>query len=875
MREHRGNGPPTVMATARVARPRLPRGVIWRARTAEALDTGIRHAVTLVCAGPGWGKTACVSAWAGARSIAGPIAWLELDAGHNDPYVFWSDLMRALRTSGVVRPGQVVPDRGPLLGVDGPAFLRRLGSGLGGAPAPVVIVLDDLQEITEPRVLSALAGLLRNPPERLRLVLISRTEPELPLHRLRAAGELTEIRAADLAFRVEEAAELVALRGDRMPAAELAALVRITEGWGAGLRLALDAPPGVAPDEAAADYLIREVLTAQPPQIREFLLSTSLPDRISASLAEALTGRRDGQQVLDQLQRANLFLDRAGGGGWFRYHRQFRAALRRRLGEEQTDGLNRLHLLAAGWHAKEGRPLTALVHTASAGDWTAVSRLVADYGIPLFVSSDRAELAELIRGIPFDRLPETAELALCAALSTYAMGDVAGVQRQILRVRRLLNGRDDACRRSVGMALDILEATMVARWQGDMPRLLEHTTRVLTQLAGLRWDQVPAMPQYRAIALANKGISLLWSGQLDHADRYLWAAATGARAAGTPLIEANALGHLALLGAVQGALGEAGDHAAAALGVARRVDAENRMTAAPAYLAQAVIERERGNEAGTEEALRHALHASGDNPEAALTVLTGTLRANLLLDRGEPHTARAVLSKVMEEAGARLDAPILRRIADLAQSDVELALDDPWPVLTRYAHQDGLYPPEQLRLAQAYQMAGHPGRAEAVLSVLHEGPDRIAAVSAWLLTALAADTQGRGARAGEALGRALAAAEPDRIRRPFRRFDAGRIMALAERQQWLVESRGPAGDSVLAEITGEIPIGTPPTAGPLSEREIEVLQYLPTVLTAGEIAENLGISVNTVKAHMRSIYRKLGAGRRREAVVIARQLGHL
>ncbi|WP_436533074.1 LuxR C-terminal-related transcriptional regulator [Actinoplanes sp. HUAS TT8] len=875
MRDHRGNGPPTAIASAQVARPRLPQGVIWRPRLAEALDVGARRAVTLVCAGPGWGKTASVSAWAGARAMSGPIAWLALDAGHNEPYVFWSDLMLALRTSGAVRPGQIVPDRGPLLGVDGPAFLRRLGSGLGGSPGPVVIVLDDLQEVTEPRVLGALAGLLRNPPERLRLVLITRTTPELPLHRLRAAGELTDLRATDLAFRTDEAAELLALLGRRMPAAELAALVRTTEGWGAGLRLALDAPPGVDPDDAAADYLTREVLAVQPAPIREFLLSTSLPDRISGSLAEALTGRRNGLQVLEQLEHANLFLDRAGTSGWFRYHRQFRATLRRLLGQEQIDSPARLHLLAAQWHTREGSPLTALNHTVEAGDWALASRLVTDYGIPLFVSSDRAELAHLIKRIPADLQPETAELALCSVLFTYAMGDVAGVQRQLGRVRRLAHGRDADARRSVEIALDVLDATMVARWQGNMPVLIDTTTRVLNQLATLRWDQVPAMPQYRAIALANKGLGLLWAGRLDHADRYLWAAATGARAAGTPLIEVNALGHLALLSAIQGALREAAEHASAALGVARRIDAEHRLTTAPAYLAQAVIEREQGRETEAEEAMRRALHASGDNPEAALTVLTGVLRANLLLDRGEPRTARAVLDKVAEEAGPQLDAPILRRILVLALTDADLALDEPWPVLTRYAHQDGLFPQERLRLAQAYQAAGHPAQAEEVLAVVREGPDSISAVSAWLLTALAADANGRGGRAAEALGRALAAAEPDRIRRPFRRFDAGRILTLAERQQWLTEPRGAAGEGVLAEITGEIPIGAPPAAGPLSEREFDVLQYLPTVLTAGEIAENLGISVNTVKAHMRSIYRKLGAARRREAVVIARQLGHL
>ncbi|GAA2706458.1 LuxR C-terminal-related transcriptional regulator [Actinoplanes palleronii] len=876
MRDHMGNGPPA--ATDRAGRPRLPQGVIWRDRLTRALDAGTRRPATLICAGTGWGKTALASAWAGARGHAGPIAWLTLGPEHNRPHVFWSDLLLALHTGGAIRDGHRPPDRGPALAVDALAFLRRLGSGPGVAPGPLIVVLDDLQQVTDPRVLDALAGLLRRPPARLHLVLITRAEPELPLHRLRAAGDLTEIRDHDLAFRVEEAAELAAqtARHPDMPVDELAVLVRATEGWGAGLRLALDAPAGVGPDEAAADYLVREVLDGLPPDLREFLLYVSLPDRIFGGLAEALTGRQHGRQLLEQLERSHLMIEAVGAGGWFRFHRQFRAALRQRLAEERPDVPLRLHLLAAQWHARAGSPLAALSHAAAAADWELVGRLVVDHGMPLFASADRAELVALLRRIPVDRLTRSAPLGVCAALLTYALGDVAGLASQLDRVRALLPELGDGYRAVIELAVRTIEAGIVTRWQGDMPRLVQATTEILAALARLRWDQVPAMPQYRAITLLNKGIGLLWSDRLDHADRYLWAAATTARASGAPLIEVSALGHLAWLGIVRGSLSAAEEHVNAALDVARRIEADSRTAAAVAYLARAVIEVQQGGDVEAEATLRQALHASGDQPEAAVTLLSGAVRTYLLAGRGEPHSAQAVLSRMADEAGPRLDAPLLRRVVDLAQSEIDLMLDDPVPVLTRYARRPDLYPGEQVRLAQAYRAAGRAAEADQVLAVVRTGPDRLNAVSAWLLTALAADAQGRGGQAGEALTRALSAAEPERIRRPFRHFDADRVLALAERQQWLTEPRGPSGDSVLAEITGEIPVvGAGQSAGPLSEREIDVLQYLPTVLTAAEIAENLGISVNTVKAHMRSIYRKLGAGRRREAVVTARQLGLL
>jgi LuxR family maltose regulon positive regulatory protein len=219
-------------------------------------------------------------------------------------------------------------------------------------------------------------------------------------------------------------------------------------------------------------------------------------------------------------------------------------------------------------------------------------------------------------------------------------------------------------------------------------------------------------------------------------------------------------------------------------------------------------------------------------------------------------------------------SPLLERLTELAESEIDLAVGEPGAVVRRYGGGGRLWFSEQLCLARAYLAGPRSAEAESLLGVVRASSDRISAVTAWVLIALIADARGHGARAGEALQRALTLAEPERIRRPFQYLDAPRVLALAERQQWLVKPHDPAGESVLAEITGELP-AVLPAALPLSERELEVLQYLQTMLTAGEIAENLNISVNTVKAHMRSIYRKLGAGRRREAVVVSRQLGLL
>ncbi|MDI6105247.1 LuxR C-terminal-related transcriptional regulator [Actinoplanes sp. NEAU-A12] len=854
--------------------PRLPAGLIWRPRLAAAVDTGVQRAATLLCAGPGWGKTALAASWAVARSLSGPVAWLTLDAQHNDPYAFWSDLILALRTAGAIPPGRSFPDRGPTSVAQEPAFRRAFAAGVTGLSAPVVVVLDGLHEVTDRRVVSGISGMLQHLSERLRFVLISRRAPALPVHRLRVTGDLTEIRQADLAFRLDEAADLLGVRGRTMAPGTLAEIVRRMEGWAAGLRLAFDTPDPAGADEIVEDYLIREVMSERPADIRRFVMQTSITDRICGDLADAVTGGSRGHETLESLTRENMFVERSGAGRWFRYHPLFRSALRRRVARQLPDALPELHLAAARWYERDGNGLSALTHAIEAGNWDLAGRIVVRRGLPLFGSADRQEFTDVLRRIPPARLTETAELAVCAILLAYARGDLAAVPHRLALARALLVNRDEAARSEVSMALALLEASVVTRWHGDMPRLARSSTDLLGDLARLSWDQAPSLLQYRAMTLNNKGAALLWSDRFDRADRYLWAAVTAARTARSPIFEINSLALLAQLAVQQGALREAAEHAAAADGIACRIDARGRIAVAPAYLAQAMIESERGREPEAEDALRHGLHAMGAIPEAALSIVAGLIRVRLTLDRGEAASARAMLTQLRTEAGPPLAAPLLDRLLDLAGAEIRLALGDPEPVLVRYGGRPDLSAAEQVCLARAHLAGGDLPAAERLLESVRHGSDRVSAVGAWILTALAADTQGRSSAASEALSMALAHAEPDRIRRPFRTYDAQRVLVLAERQQWLTELRGAAGDSVLGEITAEIPvIASAPAVEPLSEREVDVLQFMPTVLTAAEIAKNLGISVNTVKAHMRSIYRKLGAGRRREAVVTARQAG--
>jgi LuxR family maltose regulon positive regulatory protein len=855
------------IAVEHTAPPRLPGGLVWRGRLAQILDEGVRHTATLVSAGPGWGKTAMVASWAAARSISGPVAWLTLDAQHNDPHAFWCDLLLAMHTAGAVPSGAPLP----AVDADEACYRHAFISAVSNAAVPVVLVLDDLHELTDDKVLAELAAAMRT--RRARFVLIARREPALALHRLRLSGDLTEIRAADLGFRLAEANDLLALESRSMPADRLAALVRRNEGWAAGLRLALTAPDPARADEVVEDYLLREVLGEQPDEVRRFLLRTSLPDRICGELAEALTGQPHGHMTLEDMARDNLFIERTGSGRWFRYHGLFRSALRRRAARRWPDATANLHLAAAGWYEASGNPLAAITHAVSAGAWDLVAAITVRNGLAMLGSADRPQFVDALRQIPPARLGMSPELAVCAVILSYAQGDLAAVPRRLAAARALL-GRGDAAASEAGAALAILEAGAVIRWQGDMPQLVRATTALLADLSRLSFDRAPALSQFRAIALNSKGAGLLWSSRYDYADRYLWAAASTARTADVPHLEINSFGLLALLSVMQGALREAVDHAASAENVARRIDAEGRLGIAPAYLARALVESERSRVPQAEEALRKGLHASGELPEAALSALAGLIRVRLTIDRGEMAGARTMLSQLRAEAGPPMVALQIDRLMGITGAEIQLGLGNPAWVLREFTGRAGLVPAEQICLARAHLAVGNLPAAGDLLARIQDSADRVSVVGAWILTALAADTQGRSSVASDALSRALAVAEPEQIRRPFRIFDTQRMMVLAERQQWLTEPHGTAGDGALAEITGEIPVMMGVSAaGPLSEREIDVLQYLPTVLTAAEIAENLNISVNTVKAHMRSIYRKLGAGRRREAVVTARQTG--
>jgi LuxR family maltose regulon positive regulatory protein len=871
----------------KTARPQTVRTCVARQRLFDLLDAAADRPLTLVCAGAGWGKTLLVSAWAESRRS--PLAWVSLDRRDNDPQIFWAYVVAALRMAGAVTPDNPLAQMGSVP-VDAGERAHRLAVGLSLLPEGTVLVLDDFHEIDDARILREVADQLRRAPTQVRIVIISRTEPPLPLHRLRSAGQIAVIRAADLAFTREEASALVAGHGLKLSAEDVTTLLHRTEGWATGLNLGAGFLAGSGPAHSLVDfagdvrdvdeYLTEEVLAGRSRRHRRFLLETSICDQVSADLANAITMQADAQRTLEQLEHDTDFVVRLGARPlWFRYHRLFRDMLTHRLHLETPQAVSDLHVRAARWYASNNSVMEALAHAAAARDWPYVGRLVATQGGPLILSAHRPALVEILQQVPQDKLTSTPELLVCAALLLFHAGDYDAIPAPLSQARELLRHRPEATRPRVEAVLLALQVA-ADRAVGDMPAVVALEDELLALLATAPLTEVAAGAQFRAIAMNSRGVALLWTGQPEAATRDLWAATTAARAAGVELAEVNAAGHLALLQVMFGSVHEAAQLAESTRDLAERRAWRYALQTVAAHFAHALVYLERGEVDAAHEALQDGLRAHQSDPEAAQRLVQFGVQARLALARGDPSRARSFIDEARRDQHERLRAPALQQWLTLIDAEIDLATGRP-----ERGRQCDTDPPPDGALALALRVCaaraafatGDLRRAEALLEA---GPSRmartVATVEAGILAAQIADVRGHTTRAVDLLTEAVTLAAREGIRRPFTMMAGPHLDPLLDRLRLLA----PAAAPLVAAVTGgqraaATPSSTARAVEGLTERQAEVLRYLPTMLTAAEIAADLGVSVNTVKAHMKAIYRKLSVTRRIEAVTEAREHGLL
>jgi LuxR family maltose regulon positive regulatory protein len=873
------------MLASKLNPPTAPRWLVARARLLELLDAGVQGPVTVLTGPAGSGKTVLLGSWVATATLPGPVAWVSLEAADNDPARFWAYLLAALRQSGAAPPGGPVGGLGVPIGGPDRGFVLGLAAALAKLEEPVVVVLDDLHEISNPAVLDGLAAVLRHPPTSLRLVLATRNDAPLPLAPLRVAGQLTEIRTAELTFTAGEAAELLAGHGLVLPDADLAVLRACTEGWAAGLRLAALSLQG-HPDpqgfiaqfsgssRAVADYLLEQVLGQLPEDVRAFLLHTSVVERLSSGLVDALTGRADGAQTLAGLERANAFvvaLDQERS--WYRYHQLLADVLRAQLHASTPQLVPELHRRAAGWYQEHGFPAEAARHALAAGQWTQAAELLARLWRSLVLDGEMMVLGELVDQFPASVIVADAELVAVRAARRLGVGDWDGADADLRLAEQVAAGLPQQRRARFGVTLATVSLYR-ARLRGDLDAAVLAAQEMLAPW-GAGSDDLVGDDDMRALALLNLGIAECWTGAAATAANHLKDGLAAARRAGRDCLVVGFLGRLAAV-AAGSRLGEGVRLAREALQLAERRGWSHNPSAACAYLVLGGAHFEWGDLAAADHYLDLAVAC---RPEPAISVAIDLARAVVSHARGDAPAGLELLRAAQQDL-RRLHGPhaltvslrewearLLAANGRAEQAQALLQRSDRGPRSSVATLAAGA----ELQLAK-----GDPAGAIATLRPCLDGSASplfaYQTLETLLLDAVARRRLGDHDGAAASVERALRIAEPEGYRQVFWNLGV-EVRALLMRQR----DRGSAHRQLLADLLDTPAFAPPPATAspvePLTDREQTVLRYLSSKLSTRQIANELYVSVNTVRSHVRSVYRKLDANRRDDAVRRARSLG--
>jgi LuxR family transcriptional regulator, maltose regulon positive regulatory protein len=844
--------------------------------------------VTVISAPAGSGKTSLLRAWADGPGQPYRLGVVQVRRDQQDSQQFWLAVLSAVRhprgAPGEDEPLAATPE------FNQGAIADRVRSELAANDDRTYLIIDDLHELTSPEALGQLTRLLEMLPPQVHAVLATRRSLPLRLHKLRLAGELAEIRTADLRFTEGETREFLAASGIALSGAGAAKLHQRTEGWAAGLRLAAISLAGRPDPErfvaefsgssrTVAEYLLAEMLECQPAEVQQLLLRTSLLDRVNGELADLLTGHAGSEGILLDLEDANAFvvsLDPART--WFRYHHLFADLLRLELRRRQPEQLPVLHRLAARWLSEHGEIVEAIRHTQAAGDWSDATRLLADYSFSLTLDGHAQTIQTLLRSFPPGAVTEGPDLPLARATSDLARGRLDEAAAHLTVAETSIAATPAGRRHRLEVAIAALKLSL-ARKRGHLAGVVEQVRFLASPITGQSDEDIALDSDLRAVALMNLGTVEAWSLANQDSQRHLQEGADLARRIGRPYLELCCLAELAFASKIE-PFATTRQRCREAITLAEHHGWGAEPVIAPALVNLAGTHFWTGEFDEADRWLQRAARALETDTGPAIRLLLHLATGTLLSGRRRQREALAEYS-----AAERLQAQLEGSHA-LARQLTS------W----RLATQARLGQLSEARAALAALDAelagsGEIGNARAVIGLAEGNPASALAavedvltgtapvigyvtlVEANLLAALAHRAIGDQRAAIGATEKALALAEADRLILPFAMTGSFELLKAMPRHE--TAHAGLLTD-ILDVMRGSsiAPANEPSPAviEQLSPSELRVLRYLPTNLSRPEIAGELSVSVNTVNTHIRNIYAKLQAQDRSSAVQRARQM---
>ncbi|MFN2195335.1 MAG: LuxR C-terminal-related transcriptional regulator [Anaerolineales bacterium] len=880
--------------------PAPPAPHVPRPQLREKLDEGLAFGrrLTLVSAPAGFGKTTCVSAWL--EGYGRTVAWLALEPADDEPVRFFTYLIAALQRAApqvgrtlaeALHAGQLPP--ADLLTV-------YLIHDLLTVEGDLILVLDDFHVLQDQAILQVMDGLLANLPNGCHLVLVTREDPPLPLARLRASGQLTEIRAGDLRFDRGEAGRYFNdILGMALSDADLEALENRTEGWPAGLQLAglsmrsrQDRADFIASLSGShryiLGYLTEEVLNQQPEAVQDFLLQTSILDQLNGELCDAVTLRTDSRTLLEKLLSANLFLIPLDDEQrWYRYHHLFADLLRSQQQRTRPEQTRQLHRSASLWYRQAGFAREAIEHALAAQDYGLAVSLIETYAMPMITQGYARTVEAWVEAIPAEWHVHSPRASLAFGWNHLLRGNYARVPRYLAQAETAIDaaGLNQEQTRRMQAERYTLYANLL-HVQGRAEESLQHAEQAL--------ELSDADHYLEGLAQLGLGGAYRQLGDYARARGAYLKAIQESRLAENRVPELLAVSALTLMAVQHGQLRFAEQVAGEAVAHYARTGSQPPILGA-VYGALGLVAYEWNQLDQARELFERSLQLGqlgGHNPSLIYTLIAESRLFQALADLDAAHeTLQEAVDLVQAGAPTWL-------VPDVAAQQVRLHLAEDHPaaaaaVLEGYAAtqpqgalQHELITLAKLRLAlYRAQVQGQQdslpealGQAEQLIAAAAENQRDGIGLQARLLSAQLHAAAGEGKRAGEDLDQALALAESEGYRRSFLDEGPGLLVLLKQ-----ATARGPQAEYArqLVQAAGA---ATPRSrqatdrehlVEPLTERELEVLALMAQGLKYQEISDRLFITLNTVRFHVKGIYGKLGVNNRTHAIEAARQLGLL